>query len=81
MSSKFPELNRGEFEAFIAKFTIPGSVKFRNNKWIGLNLKGQPFTVHVKHGKTKKYSPELVETVAKDLAVSLKQFKEWHNKA
>jgi hypothetical protein len=53
-------------------------VKFRNNKWIGLNREGKPFTVHVKHGSTRKYPPPLVETVARDLKVSIHEFREWY---
>jgi len=59
-------------------FSKPGSLKFRNNKWVGLNREGKPFTVHVKHGSTRKYPPPLVEAVAKDLKVSVKEFREWY---
>ena len=48
--NKFKELNRREFEQFLEKFCSPGSLKFRNNKWIGLTRERKPFTVHVKHG-------------------------------
>ena len=75
---KFPELRRGEFEQFLEKFCRPGSLKFRNNKWIGLTLQGKPFTVNVKHGTTRKYSSRLVEAVAKDLAVNPEVFWEWY---
>ncbi|MEW5954527.1 MAG: hypothetical protein AB1815_12545 [Bacillota bacterium] len=76
--SNFLELKRNEFEVFLSEFSKPGSLKFRNNKWIGLNREGKPFTVHVKHGNTRKYSPPLVEAVAKDLKVSLQEFQDWH---
>ncbi|NSW83123.1 MAG: hypothetical protein HPY90_07590 [Syntrophothermus sp.] len=76
--SKFPELNRKEFEAFLLHFSMPGSLRFRNNKWVGLNREGKPFAVHVKHGSTRKYPPPLVEAVARDLKVSFKEFQEWY---
>jgi len=76
---KFPELHRHEFEQFLEKFSIRGSFKFRNNKWIGLTRDGKPFTVHVKHGTTRKYSSRLVEIVAKDLPVSLEEFLQWYS--
>jgi hypothetical protein len=75
---KFPELHRGEFEQFLETFCRPGSLKFRNNKWIGLTREGKPFTVHVKHGFTRKYPSRLVEAVAKDLAVTQEEFWEWY---
>jgi len=75
---KFPELHRHEFEQFLEKFSIRGSLKFRNNKWIGLTRDGKPFTVHVKHGTTRKYSSRLVEGVAKDLSVTPEEFDEWY---
>ena len=74
---KFPELHRHEFEQFLEKFSFHGSLKFRNNKWIGLTRDGKPFTIHVKHGTTRKYSSRLVEAVAKDLAVTPGEFEEW----
>jgi len=55
-------------------------LKYRNNKWIGLNRKGEPFTVHVKHGSTRKYSRRLIETIAKDLGVSREEFTKWYHK-
>jgi len=36
------------------------------------------FTVHVKHGTTRKYSSRLVEAVAKDLSVTPEEFQEWY---
>ncbi len=48
--SEFKELKRGEFERFLEAFGKPGTLKYRNNKWVGLNRKGEPFTVHIKHG-------------------------------
>jgi len=75
--SSFPELKKIEFEKFLQAFSSPGTLKFRNNKWVGLNRNGKPFTVHIRHGTTKKYPPVLVETVAKDLEVTLKEFKQW----
>jgi hypothetical protein len=60
---KYPELHRREFEQFLERFCMPGSLKFRNNKWIGLARGGKPFTVHVKHGATRSYPPRLVEAV------------------
>ena len=75
---KFPELRRQKFEQFLERFCSPGSLKFRNNKWIGLTREGKPFTVHVKHGTTRKYSSRLVEAVAKDLSITLEEFWEWY---
>lgn len=65
--SRFRELNRNKFERFLQRFSRPGTLRFRNNKWIGLNLEGRPFTVHVKHGGTRKYPPTLVK-IARRLA-------------
>ena len=76
--SGFRELRRNEFEKFLEAFSKPGSLKYRNNKWVGLNKKGEPFTVHVKHGSTRKYSHRLVEAVAKDLAVTREEFSQWY---
>ncbi|MFH1581515.1 MAG: hypothetical protein ABIC39_05520 [Pseudomonadota bacterium] len=75
---KFPELHRHEFEQFLEKFSRRGTLKFRNNKWIGLTRDGKPFTVHVKHGTTRKYSSRLVEAVAKDLSVTPEEFQDWY---
>ena len=75
---KFPELRRQKFEQFLERFCSPSSLKFRNNKWIGLTREGKPFTVHVKHGTTRKYSSRLVEAVAKDLSITLEEFWEWY---
>ena len=75
---KFPELRRQEFEQFLEKFCRTDSIKFRNNKWIGLTRDGKPFTVHVKHGSTRKYSSRLVEAVAKDLPVTPEEFQKWY---
>ena len=77
---KFPELHRREFEQFLEGFCMSGSLKFRNNKWIGLTREGKPFTVHVKHGTTRNYSSRLVESVAKDLRVTPEEFLEWYEK-
>lgn len=76
--SRFPELRWKEFERFLQTFSRPGTLKFRNNKWVGLNQSGKPFTVHVKHGSSTKYPPQLVETVAKDLGVSAEEFLNWY---
>ncbi len=75
---KFPELRRAHFERFLEVFCRPGTLKFRNNKWIGLTREGRPFVVHVKHGSTRKYPAPLVEAVAKDLGVSQEEFREWY---
>ena len=75
---RFPELRRREFEQFLERFSSTGSLKFRNNKWIGPTYEGKPFTVHVKHGTTRKYSSRLVEAVAKDLGVTPEVFWEWY---
>jgi hypothetical protein len=75
---RFPVLRRGEFEQFLGKFSKPDSLKFRNNKWIGLTREGKPFTVHVKNGATRKYPPRLVEAVAKDSAVTPEEFRHWY---
>lgn len=74
---KFPELHRQEFDRFLEQFCMVGSLKFRNNKWIGLTREGKPFTVHVKHGATRKYPPRLVESVARDLGVTPEEFSDW----
>ncbi len=76
--NKFPELNRNEFERFLERFSISGTLRFRNNKWIGLNRERKPFTVHIKHGNTRKYSPVLVEAVANDLKVTADEFIKWY---
>jgi hypothetical protein len=77
---KFPELHRREFEQFLERFSMTDSLKFRNNKWIGLTREGKPFTVHVKHGTTRNYPSRLVEAVARDLRVTPEEFSEWHRK-
>jgi hypothetical protein len=76
--SRFPELRHAQFERFLATFCRPGTLKFRNNKWLGLTRDGDPFVVHVKHGTTRKYPPPLVEAVAKDLDVSFQEFLKWY---
>jgi len=65
-------------QEFLQAFSLPGSLKYRNNKWVGLNRDGRPFTVHVKHGLTRKFPPQLVEAVAKDLDVSAEEFTAWY---
>jgi len=77
--SSFPELRHGQFVRFLEAFCRAGTLKFRNNKWIGLTRKGRPFVVHVKHGSTRKYPPPLVEAVAKDLDVSREEFWKWYS--
>jgi hypothetical protein len=52
--SRFPGLSRVEFEAFLKAFTQPGTLVFRNNKWLGLNRNGKSYTVHVRHGGSRK---------------------------
>lgn len=74
----FRELRKSEFQRFLEYFCLKGTLKYRNNKWIGLNKEGEPFTVHVKHGSTRKYSKRLVEVVAKDLGVSRTDFEIWY---
>ncbi len=76
--NEFRELRRGEFEKFLEAFSRSGTLKYRNNKWGGLNRKGEPFTVHVKHGSTRKYSRRLIETIAGDLGVSREEFTQWY---
>ena len=65
-------------QEFLQAFSLPGTLKYRNNKWVGLNREGRPFTVHVKHGSTRKFPPQLVEAVAKDLGVSAEEFTAWY---
>ena len=77
---KYPELHRREFEQLLERFSMTGSLKFRNNKWIGLTRGGKPFTVHVKHGTTRNYPSRLVAAVAKDLGVTPEEFLEWYQK-
>ena len=77
--SRFPELNKNKFERFLKHFSRPGSLKFRNSKWLGLNRGGKPFTVYVKHGSSRKYSPTLVRAVAGDLEVTPEEFREWYD--
>ena len=76
---EFRELRSGEFEKFLKAFSKAGTLKYRNNKWVGLNRQGEPFTVHVKHGRTRKYSRRLVEAIAKDLLVSREEFVKWYD--
>jgi hypothetical protein len=78
--SEFRELRKAEFQKFLEAFSRSGTLKYRNNKWVGLNRKGEPFTVHVKHGSTRKYSPRLIEAIAKDLCVSREEFTKWYQK-
>jgi hypothetical protein len=77
---KFPELHPRDFEQFLERFCKAGSLRFRNNKWIGLTREGKPFTVHVKHGTTRNYPSRLVEAVARDLRVTPEEFSEWYKK-
>ena len=77
--SRFKELRKNEFEKFLIHFSYPNSIKNRNNKLIGLNREGKPFTVHIKHGSSKKFPPSLVEAVARNLKVSLAEFLDWYN--
>ncbi|HUW66191.1 MAG TPA: hypothetical protein VMW83_16130 [Spirochaetia bacterium] len=65
-------------ERFLENFSLPDTVRFRNNKWLGLNRHGKPYTVHVKHGGSVKYGSSLVQAVAKDLGVTLEEFLEWY---
>jgi hypothetical protein len=76
--SGFRELNRNEFMKFLEYFCEIDTLKYRNNKWIGLNKLGEPFTVHVKHGSTRKYPINLVRAAAKDLCVSQEDFDSWY---
>ncbi|NJL59519.1 MAG: hypothetical protein HC887_07625 [Desulfobacteraceae bacterium] len=76
--NKYFELNRNEFQRFLEYFSLPGTLRFRNNKWLGLNREGMPFTVHVKHGSSRKYSPILIEAIAKDLKVTPDEFRRWY---
>ncbi len=78
--SRFPGLSRAELEAFLRAFTQPDTLVFRNNKCLGLNRNGKSYTVHVRHGASRKYDASLVEVVAKDLGVSLQEFKDWYEK-
>jgi hypothetical protein len=75
---KLPELHRRDFEQFLERFCMAGSLKFRNNKWIGLTREGKPFTVHAKHRTTRSYPSRLVEAVAKDLRVTPEEFFGWY---
>jgi hypothetical protein len=77
--SEFRELRREQFERFLEAFSRSGTLKYRNNKWVGLNRKGEPFTVHVKHGHTRKYSRRLIEAIARDLGVSIEEFTQWYH--
>lgn len=76
--SRFPELNRRQLERFLKTFSRPGTLKFRNNKWVGLNRSDRPFTVHEKHGTTRKFAGPVVGRIAKDLGVSREEFERWH---
>lgn len=76
--SRFPELNRNQLQRFLEAFSRPGTIKFRNNKWVGLTRDGRPFTVHEKHGTTRKFPPPAVERIAKDLNVSPEEFRKWY---
>jgi hypothetical protein len=77
--ARFRELRQAEMQEFLQAFSLPGTLKYRNNKWVGLNRDGRPFTVHVKHGSTRKFPPQLVEAVAKDLGVSPEEFLSWYD--
>ncbi len=57
--SDFKELRRSEFEKYLEAFSKPGTLKYRHNKWVGLNRKGEPFAVHVKHGSTSQITTKL----------------------
>ena len=76
---KFPELRKAQFERFLEAFCRPGTLRIRNNKWIGISRDGRPFVVHVKHGSTRKYPSLLVEAVAKDLGVTQDVFWTWYS--
>lgn len=78
--SRFRQLRVNQLEKFLEDFSKPGSLKYRKNKWVGLNRNGEPFTVHVMHVSSKKYSHKLVEAIAKDLDVSRKEFDLWYRK-
>ena len=75
---KLPELRRAQLERFLETFSRAGTLRFRNNKWIGLTREGKPFVVHVKHGSTRKYPSPLVRAVAKDLGVTVDEFWAWY---
>jgi len=77
--SRFKELRKNEFQKFLINFTRPNSLKYRKNKWIGLTRESKPFTVHVKHGSSRKFPPPLIEAVSKNLGVSLNEFNKWYN--
>ena len=76
--SRFPELRKSEFEAFLKEFSR--SLRFENDKWVGISAKGKTFTVHNPHGDTRKFRPDLVENVAKDLGITYSEFKAWYDK-
>jgi hypothetical protein len=47
---------------------------------VGVSLAGKTFTVHRKHGETRKYQPSLVDAVAKKIGVSREEFWEWYKR-
>ncbi|MCL6448093.1 MAG: hypothetical protein K6U04_08090 [Armatimonadetes bacterium] len=78
--SKFAELTHQEMEQFLRVFTRSGTLRYGKNKWVGVSLTGKTFTVHRKHGETRKYPPSLVEAVAKKIGVSREEFWEWYKR-
>lgn len=78
--SRFPELSHREIDRFLSAFSRPGTLRYHNNKWVGLRRDGKPFTVHNKHGSTRKFPPTLVERIAKEIGVSIEEFLNWYNR-
>jgi len=75
---KFPELAHREMERFLREFSQPGTLRYGNNKWVSVTRTGKTFTVHRKHGETRKYPPPLVEAIARKLGVSREEFWSWY---
>jgi len=62
---KFPELHRREFVQFLERFCMAGSLKFRNNKWIGLTRggKAKPYQVKQLLKIAEKYNLSLEDQI------------------
>jgi hypothetical protein len=76
--SKFPELTHQEMGQFLSAFSRPGTLRCGRNKWVGISVSGKTFTVHRKHGETRKYPPSLVEAIVRKVGVSREEFWKWY---
>jgi len=67
-------------EQFLEAFSRPDTLKYSQNKWVGISLAGKTFTVHRKHGKNRKYPPPLVEALARKMGVLKEEFLAWYKR-